>query len=179
MEHALIDFYYQFHKHQHYFLCHDILEDAWKANPYFSKNEAIVSLILFTTAMYHYRRENYIGALKSCKKALITFQNAKDKSSVGLQEEKYEALLNTQIEKIAQHEQFTPIKLPINKQFENKIYTEMPDYEFNEFVVKDDYIVHHHLRRDRSEVIAARQHAILNKKIKKYKCIILLYHYNI
>ncbi|PNZ67254.1 DUF309 domain-containing protein [Staphylococcus croceilyticus] len=167
MERALIDFYYQFHKHQHYFLCHDILEDAWKAKPNFSKNDAIVSLILFTTAMYHYRRENYIGALKSYKKALTTFQNAKDKSSVGLYEEKYEALLNTQIEKIKQHEHFTPVKLPINKQFENKIYTEMPDYEFNKFIVKDDYIVHHHLRRDRSEVIAARQQALLNKKNKE------------
>nr|MQS96213.1 DUF309 domain-containing protein [Escherichia coli] len=31
MQQALINFYYQFHTKQHYFLCHDILEDAWKA----------------------------------------------------------------------------------------------------------------------------------------------------
>ena len=39
-----MDYYYQFHKHQHYFLCHDILEDAWKSQNTFSKHDAVVSL---------------------------------------------------------------------------------------------------------------------------------------
>ena len=47
-----MDYYYQFHKHQHYFLCHDILEDAWKSQNTFSKHDAVVSLILFATANY-------------------------------------------------------------------------------------------------------------------------------
>ena len=53
-----MDYYYQFHKHQHYFLCHDILEDAWKSQNTFSKHDAVVSLLLFATANYHYRRGN-------------------------------------------------------------------------------------------------------------------------
>jgi predicted metal-dependent hydrolase len=39
MQQALINFYYQFHTKQHYFLCHDILEDAWKAENNYSKHE--------------------------------------------------------------------------------------------------------------------------------------------
>ena len=66
-----MDYYYQFHKHQHYFLCHDILEDAWKSQNTFSKHDAVVSLILFATANYHYRRGNLKGALKSFEKALL------------------------------------------------------------------------------------------------------------
>ena len=73
-----MDYYYQFHKHQHYFLCHDILEDAWKSQNTFSKHDAVVSLILFATANYHYRRGNLKGALKSFEKALLTINHAKD-----------------------------------------------------------------------------------------------------
>ena len=62
MKEALKLFYFQFHTEQHYFLCHDILEEAWKENPHFNKNDAIVSLILFSTGCYHYRRGNLIGA---------------------------------------------------------------------------------------------------------------------
>ncbi|WP_186311404.1 DUF309 domain-containing protein, partial [Bacillus toyonensis] len=75
---SLMDYYYQFHKHQHYFLCHDILEDAWKSQNTFSKHDAVVSLILFATANYHYRRGNLKGALKSFEKALLTINHAKD-----------------------------------------------------------------------------------------------------
>ena len=63
---SLNRFYYYFHK-QHYFLCHDILEEAWKSNINFSKKDGIVSLILFSTAMYHYRRGNTKGALVTLK----------------------------------------------------------------------------------------------------------------
>ena len=71
MNKALSHFYYQFHTHQHYFLCHDILEELWKSKPNFSKKDAVVSLILFSTAMYHYRRCNKLGALKAFKKRYI------------------------------------------------------------------------------------------------------------
>ncbi|MCI8279249.1 MAG: DUF309 domain-containing protein, partial [Staphylococcus xylosus] len=46
MKKALKDFYFHFHTKQHYFLCHDILEEAWKDNESFRKDDAVVSLIL-------------------------------------------------------------------------------------------------------------------------------------
>ena len=79
MDDALIHFYYQFHKHQHYFLCHDILEEAWKLNLSFSKNDAVVSLILFASACYHYRRDNIKGALKSYKSHCLLLNKQKIK----------------------------------------------------------------------------------------------------
>ncbi len=76
MQQALINFYYQFHT-QHYFLCSSILEDAWKAENNYSKQDAVVSLILFATACYHYRRNNLKGAYKSFNKSKEIIQNAK------------------------------------------------------------------------------------------------------
>lgn len=61
-------------------LCHDILEDAWKEQPSYSKQDAIVSLILFTTASYHHRRHNYKGALKVIKSTSYDMQCGRNTS---------------------------------------------------------------------------------------------------
>ncbi|MCI2947576.1 uncharacterized protein ACUXJ9_000224 [Staphylococcus caledonicus] len=167
MEQALINFYYHFHKHQHYFLCHDILEEAWKMNPSFSKKDAIVSLILFSTAMYHFRRHNFKGALKSFQKALLTFQQASDKADIGLKEKDYINLIEKQIDNVMNHHTFIPVYLPVTNYMEKLIYKVYPDYEFKHLPVREDYIVHHHLLRDRREVVEARQQALLNKHRKR------------
>ena len=41
-----------------------------EVKPNFSKKDAVVSLILFSTAMYHYRRCNKLGALKVLKSVI-------------------------------------------------------------------------------------------------------------
>ncbi|MCE5089736.1 DUF309 domain-containing protein [Staphylococcus devriesei] len=167
MEQALIKFYYYFHKHQHYFLCHDILEEAWKMNASFSKKDAIVSLILFSTAMYHFRRHNFKGALKSFQKALLTFQQASDKANIGLKEKDYINLIEKQIDNLTNHRPFNPVYLPVTECMEKLISNAYLDYEFNPLPVREDYIVHHHLLRDRREVVEARQQALLNKRRKR------------
>ena len=50
----------------------------------FSKKDGIVSLILFSTAMYHYRRGNTKGALVTLKKSLSTFEKARIKRCCNL-----------------------------------------------------------------------------------------------
>lgn len=95
-----MDYYYQFHKHQHYFLCHDILEDAWKSQNTFSKHDAVVSLILFATANYHYRRGNLKGALKSFEKALLTINHAKDDTQLHLNINEFKQLIVKMIEAV-------------------------------------------------------------------------------
>lgn len=159
MEDALIQFYYQFHKHQHYFLCHDILEEAWKVNPSFSKNDAVVSLILFATACYHYRRDNTKGALKSYEKSLSVIKQAKDNAQLHLNIDEYQSLILHQIDSINNHRAYVPVKLPIEASFEKVIKRLNQDYSFTPFVVSEPYIVHHHIKRDRTEVIQAREEA--------------------
>lgn len=159
MDDALIHFYYQFHKHQHYFLCHDILEEAWKLNPSFSKNDAVVSLILFATACYHYRRDNIKGALKSYEKSLSVIKQAKDKTQLHLNIDEYQSMILHQINSIRDHHVFVPVKLPIHTSIEKVIKRVYQDYSFTQFVISEPYIVHHHIKRDRTEVIQAREEA--------------------
>ncbi|MDY4023410.1 DUF309 domain-containing protein [Staphylococcus borealis] len=164
MEKALIDFYYYFHKQQHYFLCHDILEDAWKANSQFSKKDGIVSLILFSTAMYHYRRGNTKGARITFEKSLNTFNDAYDKTVLNLSEHAFQTLIVNEIKAIDDLKPFKPAYLPINSTFEKQIIDRYPDYSFTFLSTEDNYIVNYHKLRDRSDVINARQQALMYKK---------------
>ena len=164
MDRALIDFYYYFHKQQHYFLCHDILEEAWKSNINFSKKDGIVSLILFSTAMYHYRRGNTKGALVTLKKSLSTFEKAKDKALLQLNEQDYKTLILSQIKSIEDSKSFKPVYIPVNNVLEKQIINTYPDYKFTTLSTQDEYIVNHHKNRDRSDVISARHQAMIKKQ---------------
>ncbi|MCU5745461.1 DUF309 domain-containing protein [Staphylococcus sp. SQ8-PEA] len=167
MSQALIAFYYHFHYHQHYFLCHDILEEAWKENRYFTKEDSIVSLILCATACYHYRRGNLKGAYKSFKKALkvIDNQTAPNDIDLGLIKYDYQRLLKLQMSKVENKEQFTPVRIPLSQHMIDQIMMHYPDYTFTSRVVEDSYIKHHHLERDRTAVVQARKAALENKRL--------------
>ena len=162
MDNALKLFYYQFHTEQHYFYCHDILEEAWKENPSFSKNDPVVSLILFATGCYHYRRHNYIGAKRSFQRAYKVITQATSSQYLGLNINYYQKLIVQMISNIEQQKAFEPIQLPITETMEQQILQDYPNYILTPYVIDDEYIVHHHIKRDRSEVIQARQEAIQN-----------------
>lgn len=159
MEQALIDFYYQFHKHQHYFLCHDILEESWKTNASFSKRDAVVSLILFATGCYHYRRQNIKGAKKSLSKARQVIMEATDKDTLHLDIPAYNQLINQLLGDIEVQRAFQPVHLPIDPYIELKIKAQYQDYLFQPHLITDSFIVNHHIERDRSEVIRAKAEA--------------------
>ncbi|MBE7318019.1 DUF309 domain-containing protein [Staphylococcus epidermidis] len=166
MDQSLMDYYYQFHKHQHYFLCHDILEDAWKSQNTFSKHDAVVSLILFATANYHYRRGNLKGALKSFEKALLTINHAKDDTQLHLNINEFKQLIVKMIEAVKLQKQFTPLQLPIEPEFQTLIKRKYPDYLFTSQIIKEPYIVDHHIKRDRTEVIKNRERALFHRQYR-------------
>ncbi|EHJ07682.1 DUF309 domain-containing protein [Staphylococcus simiae] len=153
MQQALIKFYYQFHTHQHYFLCHDILEDAWKEQANYSKSDAIVGLILFTTACYHYRRHNIKGAEKSFIKAKHILATTTDGDQLYLDLKQLQLLIDRLLYNIQENKVYQPVKLPIYAEFELIIRQQYTDYYFNHQIINDSYIINHHLERDRSEVI--------------------------
>ncbi|MDG0842496.1 DUF309 domain-containing protein [Staphylococcus equorum] len=167
MENALQDFYYQFHTNQHYFLCHDILEEAWKENPQFSKDDAIVSLILLATGCYHYRRHNHVGALRSFKKALNVIEKSEQSIDLGIYTDEYKKIIIELIQSVGNANQFVPIQLPITKEMEYDIFKKYPDFVRTPHMIEDSYIVNHHLERDRSEVDKARQQALDIRRAKK------------
>ncbi|MHD0397653.1 DUF309 domain-containing protein [Staphylococcus simulans] len=170
MKQALIEFYYQFHTKQHYFLCHDILEEAWKAQPQFTKRDAVVSLILCATACYHYRRGNYKGAHTLFQRASrVAHANHDNLHLLGLENKDYLQLLNDLMEKTKQQIPFTPVTLPLTTTMETEIKRVYPDYAMMQQINTLPYIYDHHLLRDRHEVEQARLDALKQNQLKHKK----------
>jgi len=167
MENALRDFYYQFHKEQHYFLCHDILEESWKENPHYSKDDAVVSLILLATGCYHYRRHNHIGALRSFNKALKVIEQNEQSIDLGVYIDEYKSVVKHLIQSVTNDKLFVPIQLPMTKDMQQAILTKYPNFTTTSYIVEDSYIVNHHLERDRTDVNQARQQALEARRTKK------------
>ncbi|PCF84847.1 DUF309 domain-containing protein [Staphylococcus delphini] len=166
LENDLVHFYYQFHHEQHYFLCHDILEEAWKMQHAFSKQDAVVSLILLATGSYHYRRGNFKGAHKTFNKAYQIIANYSEETmaTLGLARKAYLNILTQLIHDTAQEIPFSPIQLPLTATMIEKVKTQFPNFQVTDTVVETPGILHHHQLRDRSEVIAAREAALEERR---------------
>lgn len=170
MEEALLSFYYQFHAKQHYFLCHDILEEAWKAQPSYSKNDAVVSLILCATGCYHYRRGNNKGAATLFKRAYRVADSCNNNmENLGLEHQSYLNLLTQLFENASRQHSFQVIELPLLATTNKKLKQYYPDYAVMAYINETPYIYNHHLLRDRHEVEQARIEALKRSKIKWQK----------
>ncbi|WP_338141214.1 DUF309 domain-containing protein [Staphylococcus felis] len=169
LEKDLVEFYYHFHNEQHYFLCHDILEEAWKSEPKFTKRDPIVSLILLATGCYHYRRENYKGAKRSFQKALniVLVCSSAQISMLGIIGEDYVETLKGLIFKSEHLYPFTPVAIPLTPIMITNIKRYYPDYRITPYVVESNIIKNHHIYRDRTEVIKARAIAMNQRKKKR------------
>jgi len=164
---ALLSFYYQFHAQQHYFLCHDILEEAWKEQPDFTKEDAVVSLILCATGCYHFRRGNCKGAATLFKRASrVANHNLSNLEQLGLKKHKYIELLAQLEKQAAQNNTFQVVELPLLKSTKNRLKSKYPDYQLMTKINDSPYIYDHHLLRDRHAVELARNEALKRRKLK-------------
>lgn len=166
LQKQFVDFYVQFHQQQHYFLCHDILEEVWKSQKKYCKKDPIVALILIATGCYHYRRENFNGAYRSFQKALHLIQQHRAETfrQLGVHQDQLQQLIARMVENTAQKRPFAPLMLPLTKEMTEAILKYEPNYNPTTTVVTTPLILNHHKLRDRTEVVHARQLAQKNKK---------------
>lgn len=62
-----------FNGNQDYFECHEVLEDYWKKVAPSNKKHPLVGYIQLAAGMYHWRRNNVMGAIRLLKKAYKNF----------------------------------------------------------------------------------------------------------
>ncbi len=76
-------------------------------------------------------------------------------------------LIEQDIAKLNAAKPFSSVILPITPVFERIIKANYPDYDYNQETATDPFIVDDHMRRDRSEVIAAKEEAIQLRKHRR------------
>lgn len=68
-----LQFIRYFNEKQDYFECHEVLEELWIRTNVQTKKHVLPLLILISTSLYHWRRENWRGAEKTMTNALKRF----------------------------------------------------------------------------------------------------------
>ncbi|KEK25993.1 DUF309 domain-containing protein [Bacillus gaemokensis] len=166
---AYIQFLTHFHGDYDYFECHEVLEEYWKLKPRGMRDNYWVGFIQIAVSLYHQRRLNWNGAAKMMKSAITILEKEQDSVyKLGLDYQELLSLLKKQLQSIQIKESFTPIFLPIlDISLENtciKLCTERGLSWKNAQSFPNEYIVHKHTLRNRSDVIFER-----NEQLKKRK----------
>lgn len=157
MINTLLLFVHYFENKRDYFECHEIMEDYWKSKSHYTKQDFEVVLILLATGLYHLRRNNNTGAVRTLKKAQLTLQQ-NDFST-------YHQFidinnLDKTLSSLIESEKYRKITFPLKSEI-RVLFTEQYGIQPN---LINDEIIHKHITRDRTEIINARLAALHNKK---------------
>ncbi|MBM7563399.1 DUF309 domain-containing protein [Paenibacillus sacheonensis] len=149
---------YEFHATRDYFECHELLEDYWKANPGDGYGHAWVGLIQLAVGSYHHRRDNLHGASKMYRQAFRRLE-AGQLNELGIDGQELLSRIDRRIAAAENGETFADLMIPIVDEAlleRLRASAEANGIAWGAPSSADQALVHRHMLRDRSDVIAAR-----------------------
>lgn len=153
-----VKFIIYFNDNQDFFECHEVLEDYWNSFPVRTKEHPLIGYILLATGMYHWRRGNTTGALRTLKKAqrrMATMQKTTPAFTEGIDFNHLVRKTDETLQFIKNHKPFRPFLIKIQStEIQQHIEQIIPTLEL--LPPESDAIIHKHLLRDRTEVIKLR-----------------------
>lgn len=149
-----IEYCAYFNGNQDFFECHEVLEEYWKEIAPGYKMHPLVGYVQLATGLYHWRRGNDTGAIRILEKALHNFQQ--NEGHIFFHEISYYQLL-TELKNclaaIQAGKSFHAFQLPLSPKLLELALARieiMPPSNSN-------YLLHKHMLRDRSHILAERQ----------------------
>ncbi|MFC0214744.1 DUF309 domain-containing protein [Paenibacillus chartarius] len=170
----IIEYLVQFHGSRDWFECHEVLEEYWKERPEEVHGDTLVGLIQVAVGLYHERRGNRDGAVKMLRSSLSKLEPAA-LAELGLDGE----LLLTRIsDRLRQLEgadgqkegtsEFHDLDLPFaDAELEARCRTMAAGRGWTwkrRSAMDDSELIHRHMRRDRSDVVQARQESLQRRR---------------
>jgi len=159
-----IDYCAYFNGNQDFFECHEVLEEYWKEIAPGDKMHPLVGYVQLATGLYHWRRGNDTGAIRILEKAFHNFQQ--NEGHIFFHEISYYQLL-TEIKNtlaaIKAGKSFHTFQLTLSPNLLELVVARiriLPHYNSN-------YLLHKHMLRDRSHILAERQES---KQRKSRRC---------
>lgn len=148
-----------FNENQDYFECHEVLEEYWKSIPGYTKDHPLTAFILLSTGMYHWRRGNLNGAVRTIQKATGKMLDFSQFDDAYLEELDYELLLKTSeqaLQRLKEADNFTPFLIvPTSTRLKKLIENEAGQMQL--LPAESDAVIHKHMLRDRSDILAERE----------------------
>ncbi|WP_075982189.1 DUF309 domain-containing protein [Bacillus massilinigeriensis] len=167
-----IKFLAHFHGDRDYFECHEILEEYWKTTTKQAKDSIWVGFILLSVSLYHHRRNNFNGALKTIQKTIPIFTIHKaELEKLGLSPDLFLDMVTSKQSEIRSGEPYRSMNLPIVDAILLKkgieICTQQGMVWGKESDLTKDLLIHRHAKRDRTSVIEERFNALQHRQNKR------------
>lgn len=150
-----IQYIIHFNSNEDYFECHEVGEEYWKDVAPKNKMHPLAGWIQMAVGMYHWRRSNFPGALRS-------FIRAKDKlSNAGVWTEGFDSnvlshQLSVSIEAVTARREFIAYSLPvISGELQEAVDRYMAEHPAE--LLDAHFIMHKHRLRDRTSIIHLRE----------------------
>ncbi|WP_107942365.1 DUF309 domain-containing protein [Metasolibacillus fluoroglycofenilyticus] len=150
-----------FNGNEDYFECHEVLEEYWKEIAPGDRQHILVGFVQLATGLYHWRRGNTNGALRTLQKAKKCLQSNSPFFDMVNQADVLQKLSKS-IYAIQAGETFQAFQLTIiNEQFAQLVKVQIAQLE----AVPHTFLRDKHKLRDRSDIVAER----LEKLSAKHK----------
>lgn len=153
-----VKFIIYFNDNQDFFECHEVLEDYWNSIPQRTKTHPLTGYILLATGLYHWRRGNTIGALRTIKKAqhkMSTMDSITPSFTEGIDFELLRENVDKSIQLIEAEVPFTSFKIEVTShELQHAVKETVTSLKL--LPAGSEAIIHKHLLRDRTEIIKMR-----------------------
>lgn len=164
---AIINYFIHFHTDRDYFECHEIVEEFWMEDDIPNRKRFLVGLIQIAVGMYHYRRNNLVGAGKMFKSALAIVENEVENiRKIGLLTEELLIILQNQLQQINLKIPYQSIQLPLQSDLIEICLQQCLISHLNwgqESDLSNVYLINKHCLRDRTEIINTRNNLLKSK----------------
>ncbi len=151
---SFVQFLKEFNDTQDFFECHEVLEDYWKEVAPTQKMHPLAALILMSTAMYHWRRENFSGAIRTMRSSLQrieTMQHSSFFETINFGKLKND--MTTALKLMNSAFPFQVFSIQIN---DAELLTRVESLELPTSLDLH-FLTHKHMLRDRSEILEERE----------------------
>lgn len=150
---SFVSFLKHFNETFDYFECHELLEDYWKEVSPRHKKHALTALILLATSMYHWRRGNFSGAIKTMKTSLKRMDETKNSPFFeNINYQKLTENMNLALELMTSSQDFQTFYIEVTNPSLQTLVNNL-DLEMNDDL---HFLIHKHMLRDRSEILEER-----------------------
>ncbi|MDS9470784.1 DUF309 domain-containing protein [Sporosarcina pasteurii] len=153
-----VKFIVYFNKNQDFFECHEVLEEYWNTFPGRTKEHPLTGYILLSTGLYHWRRGNRIGALRTLKKAKDKFNIISERYidyTEGIDFPSLYSHVKKSIDEIEREQPFASFSISVTSpKLHALVEAEEPLMKL--LPLESDAIIHKHILRDRTEIIRLR-----------------------
>ena len=154
-----VKFIVYFNENQDFFECHEVLEEYWKLFPDRTKEHPLVGYILLSTAMYHWRRGNTVGAGRTILKSISRLQRISVDHpcfSDGINIENLVKNATIASQQIKKEQPFSTFSIEVTSTKIQSLIKEItPSMDL--LPSGTDEVIHKHMLRDRSDILNERE----------------------